>query len=214
MTNPSCPIINADAQGFPQGTLRCLKYLEKSAFGASQLAKHTFIFTTLLVVALMAWFLAVLFLDIGVSCSLSTLISTLPSVVLVGAPLASILHLFLTTSIFDALPRSSRRRSAYYWAAQVFVDGLLATSTGVASKQSKVLCKAFWPPEKCAGATSTDNLVVFMAPNLYVILLMTCFTVLIVLVATGTHLCKQFGCRHRSQDLDQENVAVEALPST
>lgn len=161
--------------------------------------------------ALMAWFLAVLFLDIGVSYSLSTLISTIPGAVLVGAPLASFLHLFLATSAFDALPRSSRRRSAYYWAAQVLVDGLLATSVGVASKQSQALCKAFYPSQTCTEARNTDKLVVFMAPNVYIIFLMDCITVLIVLVSTGTHLWMSKS-QHTSQGSDQENSPLEASP--
>lgn len=156
----------------------------------------------------MAWFLAVLFLDIGVSYSLSTLISTIPGAVLVGAQLASFLHLFLSTSCFDALPRSSRRRSAYYWASQVLVDGLLATSIGIASKQSQALCKAFYTSQTCAEARNTDKLVVFMAPNVYIIFLMDCITVLIVLITSGTHICMS-NSRHKSQDSDQENSPLE-----
>lgn len=164
-TMSSGSMIDADADALPQGSLRCLRYLENSTFGASQLAKNNFVFTTLLVIALMAWFLAVLFLDIGVSYSLSTIISTLPSAVLVGAPLAGFLHLFLATGIFDTTLKSSRRRSVYYWAAQVFVDGLLATSIGIGSKQSKALDKAFWPPDKYDEPTNTDELVMFLSPN-------------------------------------------------
>lgn len=159
----------------------------------------------------MAWFLAVLFLDIGVSYSLSTIISTIPGAVFVGAPLASFLHLFLATSSFDVLPRSSRRRSAYYWAAQVLVDGLLATSIGIASKQSQALCRAFYPSLTCAEAEYTHELVVFMAPNVYIIFLMNCITVLIVLVATGTHLCMSKS-QHTSQGSDQENSPLETSP--
>lgn len=193
----------ADAEAFPQGSLRCLKYLDKSTFGASQLAKHAFVFTTLLIIALMAWFLSALFLDIRVSYSLSAIMSTLPGAVLVGAPLASFLHLYLATSIFDALPKSSRRRSVCYWAAQLFVDGVLATSIAVASKRPKALCKAFWPPKTCAEARFTDELITFVSPNLYIIFLMTCITMLAVLVAAGTHLCKSEP-RHTRQDPDQE----------
>lgn len=159
----------------------------------------------------MAWFLAVLFLDIGVSYSLSTLISTIPGAVLVGAPLASFLHLFLATSAFDALPRSSRRRSVYYWAAQVLVDGLLATSIGLASKQSQALCKIFYPSQTCAEARNTDKLVVFMAPNVYIIFLMDCITVLVVLVTAGTRLC-MFKSQQISQGSDQENSPLEPSP--
>lgn len=207
-------MINEHADAFPQGSLRCLRYLEKSTFGPSQLAKHTFIFTTLLVVAIMAWFLAVLFLDIGISYSLSTIVSTLPGAVLVGAPLASFLQLFLTTRIFDAFPRSSRRRSAYYWAAQVSAYGLLATSIGVVSKQSKVLCTAFWSSEKCSGLAPFGMLVMFLAPNLYVILLMFWMTMLVVLAATGIRLFRASKPQHTSQDSDQENVPLEVLPET
>lgn len=207
-------MINEHADAFPQGSFRCLRYLEKSTFGASQLAKHTFVFTTLLVVAIMAWFLAVLFLDIGISYSLSTIVSTLPGTVLVGAPLASFLQLFLTTCIFDAFPRSSRRRSAYYCAAQVFVHGLQATSIGVVSKQSKALCTAFWPSEKCSGLAPFGMLVMFMAPNLYVALLMSWMTMLVVLVATGIRLFRASKPQHTCQDSDQENVSLEVLTET
>ncbi|KAJ0120262.1 hypothetical protein J7T55_001119 [Diaporthe amygdali] len=210
-TRSSGSMIDADADALPQGSLRCLRYLEKSTFGASQLAKNTFVFTTLLVIALMAWFLAVLFLDIGVSYSLSTIISTLPGAVLVGAPLAGFLHLFLATVIFDTTPESSRRRSVYYWAAQVFVDGLLATSIGVGSKQSKALDKAFWPPDKYDEPTNTDELVMFLSPNLYIIFLMTCITMLVMLIATGTHLCT-LKSRHAPQDSDQASSLVEDSP--
>lgn len=144
-----------------------------------------------------------LFLDIRVPYSLSAIISTLPGAVLVGAPLASFLHLYLATSIFDALPKPSRRRCVCYWAAQLFVDGLLATSIAVASKQPKALCKALWPPKTCAEARFTDKLVAFVSPNLYVIFLITCITMLAMLASTGTHLCK-FEPRHIAKDLDQE----------
>ncbi|KAG6357481.1 hypothetical protein INS49_013358 [Diaporthe citri] len=205
--------IDEDTDAFPQGSLKCLRYLDKSEFGASQLAKHTFVFTSLLVISLMVWFLGELFLDIGVSYSLSTIISTLPGAFLVGVPLASLLHMFLVTSIFDVLPESFRRRSVYYWGAQVFVYGLLVTSVSVASKQSRGLCKAFWPPEKCDYAADTDNLVIFMAPNLYIILLMTCITTLAVLVTTGTHLYTSQS-RDTRQESDEESSPLEVSPET
>lgn len=203
--------MNEDTDAFPQGSLKCLRYLDKSEFGASQLAKHTFVFTCLLVISLMVWFLGELFLDIGVSYSLSTIISTLPGAFFVGAPLASFLHLFLVTGIFDVLPKPCRRRSVYYWGTQLFVYGLLATSVSVASKQSRGLCKAFWPADKCDYATDTDRLVIFMAPNLYIILLMTCITVLVVLVTTGAHLCtsQSWGTR---QESDEESSPLEGSP--
>lgn len=203
--------MNEDTDAFPQGSLRCLRYLDKSDFCASQLAKHTFVFTTLLVISLMVWFLGELFLDIGVSYSLSTIISTLPGAFLVGVPLAGFLHLFLVTSIFDVLPKPCRRRSAYYWGAQVFVYALLATSVSVASKQSRRLCKAFWPSEKCAYATDADELVIFMAPNLYIILLMTCITMLVVLLTTCTHLYRSQS-RDRLQESDEERSPLEVSP--
>lgn len=200
--------MNEDTDAFPQGSLKCLRYLDKSEFGASQLAKHTFVFTTLLVMSLMAWFLSELFLDIGVSYSLSTIISTLPGAFFVGVPLTSFLHLFLVTSIFDVLPKTCRRRSVYYWGTQVLVYGLLVTSVSVASKQSRALCKGFWPSEKCDYATDPDGLVIFMAPNLYIILLMTCITMLVVLVTTGTHLYISQS-RDRRQGYDEESSPLE-----
>lgn len=199
--------MNEDTYALPQDSLRCLRYLDRSEFGASQLAKHTFVFTTLIVVSLMVWFLGELFLDIGVSYSLSTIISTLPGAFFVGAPLTSFLHLFLATSIFDVLPKPCRRRSVYYWGVQVLVYGFLATSVSVGSKQSRGLCKAFWSSEKC----DTDTLVIFMAPNLYIILLMTCFAMLVVLVTIGTHLYSSQSQDTR-QESDEESSRLEVSP--
>lgn len=201
--------MNSDA--FPQDRLRCLGYLDKHIFGASQLAEHAFVFTTLLASSLMAWFLGELFLDIGVSYSLSTIISTLPGAFMVGAPLASFLHLFLATIICDALPKPSRRRSLCHWGAQLFVYGLLVTSVCVASKQSNAMCKAFWPSEKCDYATGTDELLIFLSPNLYIVFLMASFTMLVVLVAIGMQLCMPKS-RDIPQDPDQESSPLEAFP--
>lgn len=200
--------MNVDMHDFPQGSLRCLRYLDKRMFGESQLAKHAIVFTTLLAMSLMVWFLGELFLDIGVSYSLSTIISTLPGAALVGVPLANFLHVFLATSIFDLSLKSCRRRSAYYWGAQLLVYGLLVTSVCVASKQSDAMCKAFWPSENCTG---TDNLGTFMSPNLYIMFLMTCITMVVVLVATGTHLCT-IKSRDAPHGSDQENFPLEASP--
>lgn len=200
--------MSEDMDAFPRGRLRCLGYLDKSEFGASQLAKHAFVFNTLLVTSLMVWFLGELFLDIGMSYSLSTIISTLPGAFLVGVPLASFLHLFLVTSIFDMLPKLCRRRSACYWVAQAFVYGLLVTSVSVASKQSRGMCRAFWSPERCDYATDSDQLVIFMAPNLYIMLLMTCITMLVVLVTTGTRLHTSQS-RDTRQESDEERSPLE-----
>lgn len=197
--------MNVDMHDFPEGSLRCIRYLDKGMFGESQLAKHTLVFTTLLAMSLMVWFLGELFLDIGVSYSLSTIISTLPGAALVGVPLANFLQLFLATSIIDVLPKSRRRRSAYYWGTLLLVYGLLVTSVCIASKQSDAMCKAFWPSEKCTG---TDDLGTFMSPNLYIIFLMTCITMLVVLVATVIQLCtiKSLDAPHGS---DQESSPLE-----
>lgn len=198
--------MNVDMHDFPEGSLRCLRYLDKRMFGESQLAKHTLVFTTLLAMSLMVWFLGELFLDIGVSYSLSTIISTLPGAALVGVPQANFLHVFLATSIFDLPLKSRRRRSAYYWGTQLLVYALLVTSVCVASKQSDAMCKAFWPAEKCTGA---DDLGTFMSPNLYIIFLMTCITMLVVLIAVVYQLCtiKSQDTPHGS---DQESYPLEA----
>lgn len=90
----------------------------------------------------------------------------------------------------------------------MLVDGLLATSVAVASKQSQALCKAFYPSQTCAEARNTDKLVVFMAPNVYIIFLMDCITVLVVLVTAGTRLCMSKSQR-MSQGSDQENSPLE-----
>lgn len=91
------------------------------------------------------------------------------------------------------------------------MDGLLAASIGIASKQSQALCRAFYPSRTCAEAEYTDELVVFMAPNVYIIFLMDCITVLIVLVTTGTHLCMSKS-QNTSQGSDQENSPLETSP--
>lgn len=197
----------------PRHKLRCLMYLDKYNFGVSQTAKHSLIFNILLASSLMAWFLGELFLDIGTSYSLSTIISTLPGAFFVGVPLASFLHLFLATTIFDASSKPSRRQSAYYWGAQIFVYGLIVISVSIADKRSRNMCRAFWSPENCDYGMASDNLAIFMAPNLYIILFMVCFTMLVVLAATGVQLCT---CKSRdtAHDSHQERHPLEGFPGT
>lgn len=184
----------SDANALPQTNPRSLDHLDKLEFGASQLAKHTFIFLSLIATALMAWFLAVLFQDVGVSYSLSTLISIFPAAALVGAPLALFIYMFLMTNIVDALPSPSLCRSAFFWAVLVGVGGILGSIVAIAWKWSDVMDR-FVLHAIYIERQNTSDIGVYLSPNLYVI----CFTISIsmftMLVATGMNL---YALRFRS----------------